>query len=163
VGVIVGALAGVLGLFHDVGGLFKTDPPASINASIDKVAQTRSRMPFGEYLDDTKLPRAGFSKEQLAQPGYEFTVTVTISGRVGKELPLRWRMFRTPETPLPAPIYDREAVGFEPKGERHSDSWPVWVPYPPGRGRYYVHFTLQDPHGLPASQRDSAHFTHPPR
>ena len=158
---IVGALAGTLALFHDVFGLFNSDPPASIDARIDKVVQTRSRMPFGEYLSETKLPRSSFSKEQLVQPGYEFAVTVTITGRLGKELPLRWRMFRKPETPLPGPIYDREAVGFEPKGAKHSNSWPVWVPYPPNRGTYYVRFTLDDPNGLPADQRDSATFTYP--
>jgi hypothetical protein len=162
-GVVVGALAGTIALFHDVFGLFQSDPPAAIDARIDKVVQTRSRMPFGEYLAATKLPRSSFSKEQLDQPGYEFMVTVTITGRTGKELPLRWRMFRKPETPLPGPIYDREAVGFEPKGEKHSNSWPVWVPYPPRPGSYYVRFTLDDPKGLPADQRDSPTFAHPPR
>jgi hypothetical protein len=161
-GVIAGALAGTIALFHDVLGLFASDTPASIDARIDKVVQTRTRMPFGEYLDETKLPRSSFSKEQLAQHGYEFTVTVTITGRVGQELPLRWRMFRKPETPLPGPIYGREAVGFEPKGEKHSNSWPVWAPYPPRRGTYYVRFILDDPNGLPADQQDSPTFTYPP-
>ena len=161
-GVIVGALAGVLALSHDIGGLFTSDTPAAIDARIERVVRTRSRMPFGEYLADTKLPRSGFSRAQLAQPGYEFTVTVTITGRVGKTLPLWWRMFRKPETPLPAPIYDREAVGFEPKSKKHSDSWPVWVPYPPTAGNYFVRFILRDPDGLPASQRDSARFGYAP-
>jgi hypothetical protein len=160
---VIGVLAGGLGLVKDVGGLFESRPPATIDATIDRVIQTRSRMPFGEYLAAAKLSPAGFSREELAQPGYEFTVTVTISGRIGKELPLRWRMFRRPESPLPGPIYDREAVGFEPQGTRHSDSWPVWIPYPPTAGRYYVRFTLQDPTGLPASERDSGTFSHPPR
>jgi hypothetical protein len=162
-GVVVGALAGTIALLHEAFGLFVSDPPASIDARIDKVVQTRSRMPFGEYLGEAKLPRSSFSREQLAQPGYEFTVTVTITGRIGKELPLRWRMFRKPESPLPGPLYDREAVGFEPKGAKHSNSWPVWVPYPPKRGTYYVRFTLDNPNGLPADQRDSAAFTYPPR
>jgi hypothetical protein len=161
-GVIVGALAGVLALSHDIRGLFTSDTPAAIDARIERVVRTRSRMPFGEYLADTKLPRSGFSREQLAQPGYEFTVTVTITGRVGKTLPLWWRMFRKPETPLPAPIYDREAVGFEPKSKTHSDSWPVWVPYPPTAGNYFVRFILRDPDGLPASQRDSGRFGYSP-
>ena len=161
-GVIVGALAGTLALFDDVRGLFTDEPPPVLDARIDNVVQTRSRMPLGEYLRVAKLPTASFSKAQLDQPGYEFTVSVTITGRLGTELPLRWHMFRRPETPLPAPIYDREAVGFEPGSATHANSWPVWVPYPPRPGAYYVHFTLEDEHGLPASQRDSADFTHPP-
>jgi hypothetical protein len=160
-GAIIGVLAGALALVKDVGGIFHSDAPAAIDASIDRVVQTRTRMPFGEYLAMAKLPRGGFSRAQLAQPGYEFTVTVTISGRIGKKLPLHWRMFRRPESPLPGPIYDRDAVEFEPQGRRHSDSWPVWVPYPPKPGRYYVRFTLEDPSGLPASERDSATFSHP--
>jgi hypothetical protein len=157
-GVIVGALAGTLALFHDVFGLFRSDPPASIDARIDEVVKTRKAMPLGEYLDEAKLPRSSFSKDQLGQPGYEFVVRVTIAGRVGKDLPLRWRMFRKPEVPLPAPLYDRKAVGFEPKGQVHSNSWPVWVPYPPRSGEYYVRFTLEDSQGRPASQQDSPTF-----
>lgn len=162
-GVIVGALAATLALFGDVTKMFKPAPPTAIDARIDEVTQTRTRMPFGEYLRDVKLLQSTFNKVQLAQLGYEFTVRVTITGRIGKELPMRWRMFRRPETPLPGPIYDREAVGFQPASETHSDSWPVWVPYPPSPGRYYVRFTLQDERGLPTSQRDSAHFAYPPR
>ena len=49
-GVIVGALAGVLALSHDIGGLVTSDAPAAIDARIERVVRTRSRMPFGEYL-----------------------------------------------------------------------------------------------------------------
>lgn len=157
-GVVVGALAGTLALLHDVFGLFQNDPPAAIDARIDAVVKTRNAMPLGEYLNDAKLPRASFSRQQLEQRGYEFVVTVTIAGRVGNDLPLRWRMFRKPEVPLPGPIYDRKAVGFEPKGQLHSNSWPVWVPYPPRAGQYFVRFTLDDPQGRPASQQDSPTF-----
>ena len=67
-GVVVGALAGVLALSHDIGRLFTTDTPAAIDARIGKVVRTRTRMPFGEYLADTKLQRSGFSPQQLARP-----------------------------------------------------------------------------------------------
>src|SRR5690349_10491169 len=83
VGVVVGALAGVLALFGDVRDLFKDDTPEAIDARIEAVERTRDRMPLGEYLRLVRLPRSSFSAEQLAQPGYEFVVTVTITGRVG--------------------------------------------------------------------------------
>lgn len=162
-GVVVGAIAATIALFGDVTKLFKGEPPTVIDARIERVVQTRARMPFGDYLREVRLPSSSFNSAELAQHGYEFNVTVTISGRIGKELPLRWKMFRRPETPLPGPIYDREAVGFEPAGTTHSDSWPVWVPYPPDSGTYYIRFTLQDERGLPASQLDSTDISFPPR
>jgi hypothetical protein len=167
-----GALAAVVGVL--VGLTTVTDwferkldepeprPPAKIDARIDDVSLTGTRESLESYLRSTGQSLRGLTERELGEPGLLFAVRVSLTGSVGERFPLRWSL-RQAETgeALPAPTYDQIGVVFTPRGREHSRRWPIWVPYPPRAGSYFLRVTLTDRKRQPVDERDSRRFRAP--
>jgi hypothetical protein len=137
-------------------------PPAKVDARIAKVSSRNVAEPLRDYLDETRQSKRRYTTAQLRQPGYVFNVSVRIIGQRGKRFPVRWALYRRPEARVAGPSYNQIAGEMKPESADHASTWPVWVPYPPRRGTYFVRFTLEDQRNRPISEQDSHAFRHPP-
>jgi hypothetical protein len=150
----------LLGLFIVLWPSLKV--PGKVDARIEKVTSRNVAEPLSDYLDETRQSTRRYTAAQLRQPGYVFNVSVRIIGQRGKKFPVRWSLYRRPEARIPGPSYNRIAGDMRPESADHASTWPVWVPYPPHRGTYFVRFTLEDHRNRPVSEHDSRAFRHPP-
>jgi hypothetical protein len=137
-------------------------PPAKVDARIERVTSRNVAEPLADYLNDTRQSKRRYTADQLRQPGYVFNVSVRIIGQRDKKFPVRWSLYRRPEARVAGPSYNRIAGDMTPESDDHASTWPVWVPYPPRRGTYFVRFTLQDQRNRPVSEQDSQAFRYPP-
>ena len=137
-------------------------PPAKVDARIERVTSRNVAEPLADYLDETRQSKRRYTPDQLRQPGYVFNVSVRIIGQGGKKFPVRWSLYRRPEARVAGPSYNRIAGDMTPESNDHASTWPVWVPYPPRRGTYFVRFTLDDKRNRPVSEQDSQAFRYPP-
>jgi hypothetical protein len=137
-------------------------PPAKVDARIERVTSRNVAEPLRDYLDETRQSNRRYTPDQLRQPGYVFNVSVRIIGQRGKKFPVRWSLYRRPEARIAGPSYNRMAGDMTPESADHASTWPVWVPYPPRRGTYFVRFTLEDQRNRPVSEQDSHAFRYPP-
>jgi hypothetical protein len=73
---------------------------------------------------------------------------------------LYWSMHKANGARLKDPIYspNRPAAQFTPASRKHAGGGPVWLPYPPRRGDYYVRFTLFDTKHKPVDTRNTPVF-----
>jgi len=163
-GVVIGVIAGALGLIDRLNGSPAT-APAAIDPEIVSVATDTGSQPLGDYLRLTRQSGASFSAAQLAQPGYQFEVGMRIRGLLRKKLTLEWSMYRRTQgdvVRLHGKAYNQVAADAVPKPPDHQPVWPVWVPRPPTAGSYLVRFVLLDERGLPVSRHDSAPIRYEP-
>jgi hypothetical protein len=162
VGAVVGVLAGLIGLADWVIGL-RPDPPAAIDPRIEDVTTRNLQMPLADYVREEKPPGARYTAAELRQRGYVMSVTVRLVGLLGKEVPLRWSLYRRPEQRLRGPAYNQPVGEYVPQSADHRTSYRVWIPYPPRSGTYFARFTLIGPDGRPVSEMDSPDVRYPPR
>jgi hypothetical protein len=153
VATLIGALAGAVAVLERAGSL-GSDPPPQIDARIMRVTSRDVAEPLRMYLSETSQAPRGYSTAQLDQRGYVFNVTVRIIGERGKTFPVRWTLYRRdPETRLEGRAYNPVAGDMSPASNDHRSTWPVWVPYPPSAGTYFVRFTLEDHRRRPSARR----------
>lgn len=160
---LIGALAGAVAVVDWADGL-GGEPPPQIDAHIVRVTSRDVAEPLRLYLSETSQSLHGYSKPQLEQRGSTFNVSVRIIGQRGKKFPVRWTLYRRdPETRIEGRAYNQIAGDMRPASNDHASTWPVWVPYPPRAGTYFVRFTLEDQRRRPVSEKDSQPFRYPPR
>src|SRR4051812_2538470 len=142
-GVVIGVIAGALGLIDRLNGSPAT-APAAIDPEIVSVATDTGSQPLGDYLRLTRQSGASFSAAQLAQPGYQFEVGMRIRGLLRKKLTLEWSMYRrtqgdvvrlhgrptTRARPTPAP----KPPITKPGGRAWAPARPRAGPFPGGFG-----------------------------
>ncbi len=137
----------------------KPPPPPEIDARIHGARLTSMREPLESYLLSTGESLAGLSARERREPGLLFAVRVRLTGSVGEQFPLLWSLHSSRTgARLPGPAYNQLAVTFVPRGRTHARTWPVWVPYPPRKGSYYLRVTLADRKRQPVDVRDSQRF-----
>jgi hypothetical protein len=163
IGTVIGVLAAGTSLFDWFGS--KVDPPsppppAEIDARVIDVTLRSPRERLVDYLKETNQSTAGLSKFEGAEEGYVFAIRLRIKGNEGKPLPLRWSMIdaRT-GIRLPGPTYNQTPVVFKPRGPDQARTWPIWVPYPPTKGKYRLRATLIDEKRQPLDEAESELFT----
>jgi hypothetical protein len=160
---LIGALAGAVAVVDWASGL-GGEPPPQIDAHIVRVTSRDVAEPLRQYLAETSQPSHGYSRLQLEQRGYTFNFSVRIIGQRGKKFPVRWTLYRRdPETRLEGRAYNQVAGDMRPSSSDHASTWPVWIPYPPRAGTYFVRFTLEDQRRRPVSEKDSQPFRYPAR
>ena len=163
--VIGGGLTSLTGVVDWIGKRFDdppAPPPERVDARINSVTRRDVRAPLGEYLRTANQSTNNLEAWELRQRGYVYNVRVTITGFLGRRLPLRWAMFDARGTRLSGPIYNQVAGDLKPRGGTHSSTSPIWIPYPEHSGRYFLRFTLEDGRGRPVDEVDARSFQHPP-
>jgi hypothetical protein len=165
-GTVLGVLVAVTTLTDWVINRGSDEPRASIDARLLEVRRQSVAQTLAEYVRETRpksVPR--YTAEQLREVGYIFDVRLSIEGRVKQRLPLRWAMHDAATgRPLPEKrVYSQVAATFVPEATKHTRTWPVWVPFPPERGRYFVRFVLVGIDGRPEDDRESAAFRYEPQ
>jgi hypothetical protein len=161
-GTLVGLLAAATSLFDWFGG--KVDPPAppppaEIDARVLRVDLRSPSQRLVDYLRETNQSTAGLSKFQGAEPGYVFNVRVRLRGNQNNRLPLRWSIIdASTGQPLRDPLYTQTATVFEPGGPSHARTWPIWVPFPPRKGKFLLRATLIDEKRQPLDEAESEPF-----
>lgn len=134
-------------------------PPARIDARILDVSLRSTRAPLDGYLRSIGESLGGLTPRELAEQGLVFAVRVRFTGSVGERFPVRWSLNSAASgLPLRDPLYSQPDLTFVPRGREHSRTWPIWVPYPPRRGRYFLRVTLTDQKHQPVDERDSPRF-----
>lgn len=135
-------------------------PPAEIDARIGYVRLQGTREPLERYLRSIGESLSGLTKRELSEPGLLFAMRVRLTGSVGERFPVRWSLHRARTgEPLPGGTYNQPDVTFVPSGREHARTWPLWVPYPPRKGSYFLRVTLTDRKRQPVDERDSPAFT----
>ena len=115
-------------------------PPQRIDPRIDFARMDPVRERFGDFLAEAGHSADGLSREEAAEEGMVFRVRVTLRGRAGERIRLRWRMYGARGRRVPE--YSAISGEYTTRGEAHSNTSPVWIPYPPRPGRYLMKFTL---------------------
>jgi len=160
VGAVLGVLVAATTLVDWISSRGSDEPPATIDARLLEVERKSSAQTWQEYVQETKpkeVPK--YPDEVLRQLGYVFDVRVSIAGRRSARLPLRWAMHdATTGRPLRNKAYRQVAATFIPEASRHARTWPVWVPFPPARGRYFVRFVLVGTDGRPEDDKETDVF-----
>jgi hypothetical protein len=163
-GAVIAALVGITTLVDWGKGTLddSTPAPAAIDAQIVDVEPRGDNETLADYVRSTKPPGGThYTREQLAERGYIFAVRVRIRGAQGQKLPLRWSLYETRRGRLPGAVDNQIGVVFAPLAREHARTWPVWLPYPPHPGEYYVRFTLEDSEGRPVDTKDTRPFRWP--
>jgi hypothetical protein len=163
-GAVLGVLVAATTLIDWISNRGSDEPPATIDARVLSVTRTSVAETLGDYVRDTApAKKPPYTPEQLRETGYVFEVRVSIEGQLEQRLPLRWAMYSgAGGRRLGGDTYNQVAATFTPEGTRHSRTWPVWIPYPPAEGRYFVRFVLADADGRPVDERDSEPFRYVP-
>ena len=142
----IGAVAGVAltftALFDWFQGKVDTPPPAHIAANLVRAELQPVRETLGEYLRDQGQDPGDLTADPLRQLGLVFVIEVRLRGGRGDEMPLRWQMYHGTGRRVPGKTYRQSPFGFVPRNQDHQRTAPVWVPYPPEPGRYFVRFTV---------------------
>jgi hypothetical protein len=135
-------------------------PAARIDTRISNVALRDRQMPLVDYLNSTSQSTSGLTRAELREPGLVFSVAVRLRGGVDESFPLVWTLHRQGSgAPLRAPIYNQPAsVTFTPRARDHSRAWPIWVPYPPSSGTFFLRATLTNERQEPVDERESEPF-----
>ena len=135
-------------------------PPVKIEDQITGVHLSSARQSLEDYLLSTGERLGGLTERERDELGFLFEVGVRLTGSQGERFPLLWslRSVRSGER-VPGPAYAQLAVTFVPRGREHARTWPVWVPYPPRKGSYFLRVTLTDKKGQPVDMQESKRFT----
>jgi hypothetical protein len=160
---ILGALASATNVVDWVDRtLFGEDPPPpppppKISTKITAATYDGPER-LGAYLKDTNQSTQGLTRKELREEGLLFRVSVSLTGSVGKDFPLRWAMYDEARGRLGRRIYNQTAATFTPASPTHERTVPIWSPYPPRTGTYTVRFTLIDAARKPVFERRTAPF-----
>jgi hypothetical protein len=135
-------------------------PPAAVDARVSALTLRDTRLPLAEYLSSTGQSTKGLTRSEANEPGYVFSVRVRLKGGIEHDFPLLWTLHRakTGER-LKGALYNQPAsVTFTPLARDHARTWPIWVPYPPDSGAYFLRVTLTDEKRQPVDERQSTPF-----
>jgi hypothetical protein len=136
----------------------KPRPPPHVDARIVDVAYGEA-LRLGDYL--TEIRELALLRQltdfERDEPGLGFLVRVRLQGGLGERFPFLWTLHRAGNGErLESPTYNQPAsTSFTPSSGDHSRSWPIWVPYPPRTGRYFLRAVLTDHKGQPVDELDS--------
>lgn len=158
---IIGALASGTALFEWFGKNVNpvTPPPAVINSQLTPPTLISSHKPLGAFLSDTNQPTTGLTAYQLAEEGFEFLLGIHLQGEQGKSVLMKWTIIDSAtERPLTEPIYNQDAAVLRPRGPDQARQLPIWIPSPPGRGKFVLRVILLDQTHRPLVQADSKPF-----
>jgi hypothetical protein len=159
VGVLVGVTSLVDWLQEEVDDPPPRPPPA-VDARVTALTLRDTRLPLAEYLTSTGQSTKGLTRREANEPGYVFSVRVRLKGGIESDFPLLWTLHRakTGER-LKGVLYNQPAsVTFRPLARDHARTWPIWVPYPPRPGAYFLRVTLTDEKRQPVDERQSRPF-----
>lgn len=135
------------------------DAPAAVVAPRIISVERQSPLSLGDYLTDVAEPRTGYSRDELAQKGYVYALTMQIQGEQGSRFALRWFIVDVDrEARLRGPSFNQRPAIFEPRNQNQLRTCPVWIPRPPHAGRYEVTLSLANARGEPVAQKVSAPF-----
>ena len=155
---LVGFLVGVATLVDFAGRLDSEDPPpAAIDARVSGVDLTTTRQPYEDYLRATNASLAGLPEADRKEKGLVFAARVRFTGGQGDRYLLRMAVFNS-RTGRPLPAYTFKVAEFTPQAQSHGREWPVWLPYPPRRGTFFVRATILDQQKKPVDEQDSERF-----
>jgi hypothetical protein len=138
-------------------------PPPAIDARLVSLSLRDRATSLDEYLRSTAQSTKGLTNAELRELGYVFSLRVRLKGGTEREFPLLWTLHRARNGErLRGPLYNQPAsVTFVPRAQDHARTWPIWIPYPPRPGSYFVRATLTDAARQPVDERDSERFTVP--
>jgi hypothetical protein len=156
---VAAAGVGVWGVSQLLHSEPRVSPP--IATRIDKV-ERQDRASLGDYLNDTKQSRRGYTPDQLRQAGMVFALAIRLRGERGNKFPLRWFMTDVDRaTRVRGSSYDQVPAVFQPRSEDHSRTYPIWIPDPPHAGRFRVTFMLQNAKHEPVDEKVTPVFRAP--
>jgi hypothetical protein len=158
---IVGVLSSGTALFEWFGKKVNavTPPPAVINAKLTPPTLVSRHKSLGAFLSDTNQRSTGLTAYQLAEEGYEFLLGIHLQGSQGKRIHLKWTIIdSTTDRSLTDPIYNQQAAEVRPRGPDQARQLPIWIPSPPGRGKFIFRVILLDETHQPLVQADSKPF-----
>jgi hypothetical protein len=156
IGATIATLAALTALIDWVVGKISDHPPAKVAAHITSV-ERQSRLSLGDHLEQVGDPRAGRTPAELRQVGDVFVVAMRITGEQGNRLTLRWFMVDADTgARLRHPGYTQEPAIFQPRTVSQERDYPVWIPPPPGPGRYTITFALVNTAGEPVDQETAS-------
>jgi hypothetical protein len=159
---VVGLLVGLTTLVDWIGDKLddpQPPPPPEIDNRIAGLRVRGTGETLEDYLRDTGQSLRGLSDRRLREEGVTFVIRVRLKGAVGERFPLRLTVYnRESGERLGGGIYDQVVATFTPSSRNHARSVPLWMPYPPQRGEYFVRATLTDAKRRPVDERDSPPF-----
>jgi hypothetical protein len=159
---VVGLLVGLTTLVDWIGD--KVDdpeppPPPEIDNRITGLRVRGTGETLEDYLRDTGQSLRGLSDRRLREEGVTFVIRVRLKGAIGERFPLRLTVYdRENGERVEGGIYDQVVADFTPSSRNHARSVPLWMPYPPQTGEYFVRATLTDAKRRPVDERDSPAF-----
>jgi hypothetical protein len=138
----------------------KSKPVPPISSAITAARLSSEHEPLGDYWRSIHKPMSMLTKEEQAEEGLLFAVKVKLRGAPGSARLLYWSMHKASGARLKGPAYNPKgpAAKFTPESRAHAGGGPVWTPYPPRRGSYYVRFTLFDANRKPVDERKTPVF-----
>jgi hypothetical protein len=156
---LVGFLVGVTSLVDFADQRLDTEepPPPEIDARVSGVSLTTVREPYEHYLRATNQSLARLPKADRREKGLVFAARVRFKGGEGDPYVLRMSVFDS-RTSRPLPDYVFDVAEFTPGAQDHGREWPVWLPYPPRPGTFFVRATILDAKEQPVDERDSKRF-----
>jgi hypothetical protein len=162
VAAIVGLLVGITSLtdwFERKLDRPQPRPPTEIDTRVHAVELRSAYTPYDEYLSETNQSVRGLTEAERKEQGLVFDVRVRFKGGLGERFSLRSSLYdATDGRRLSDPIYNQTAVDFVPAGQNHARTWPIWVPYPPRTGRFFLRATLTDRKEQPVDEQKSRTF-----
>ena len=160
-----GAIALIVGVGTIVGWVHFSHPKSTDvfirPPRVTELTLKRSRLSYAAYRRQLK-GAAELAFPISAQPddlGLQLEAELVVENRAGERFSLRWRMYETRTGgQVKGPDYDSQ-VAFRTAFRMWTASFPVWVPYPPRKGSYFVTLSVLDENGQPISHRNSQRFT----
>jgi hypothetical protein len=141
-GVVVGLIAGVVGLVFVFRPGWKPKAPVDVGTATISDVRLLKPVTFKRYLQEQELPAGSLTRQQLLRPGVLVSFHYELDGFRGRQLPLRWELNETKTNTL---VDQDQAVTITPSTNAEGRDWYVWVPQPRARRRYYVRVTLYQP------------------
>jgi len=143
VGVVVGVIAGILGLVFLVFPQLKPErssPAANQTASVSGlVVNPRTRR--GQFLDYSDQSKLGFTKEQLRVVGASAFARVQLVGYRGRTLTLERQVVDARTGDVIGVARDFRVT---PPADNVTHRWWDWTPLRPGRGSYIMVIKVLD-------------------
>ena len=150
---VIGLLLGITSLVDWLSGKLSQPHrplPAEIDTRIDGLKLAAVRQPLADYLQTSGQSTAGLTPPERREQGLVFDVRIRLKGSVHQKFRLRWMIYdRRSGRRLMGPTYNQTAAIVTPKAQEHATTWPIWVTYPPRRGRYRLTVVLTNNRGRP--------------
>jgi len=132
---------------------------ANVSQPSDSGVPRQQRL--GDYRRELGLPTADLSHSQRRELGLVFDVRVHVKGTTYRRFTVSWAMYDARSgSPLRARRYHQTALGLRAEEAHDGQTLPLWVPYPPRPGRYFLRYRLEDePTGIAVDISDTQTFT----